>query len=195
MTLHLLLMILLWSFVVIFTVALLIITYILGRKSIKDNIANGAVFVLTGHSIAKPVKAKLTEATKLGCSYTYKDKAVFVPYDYREDFYCNHRAIFVNHIGQLIASPFYDDIELSTDEKDNLIYELVTGHIGADGMRALQGKIKVNYIIIGIIIVAIVAMAMFGYNYYQSSSKQQQAQTTQQQMPSQPSNIQITEIE
>lgn len=184
MTVVQILLIILWSVVGLFTIALLLVTYLLGRHSIKDNINYGAVFVKTGNHVGKPIKAKLGEVTKTGCYYLYDNKAVFIPASYNEYFYSNFRMIFVSHLGQLIASPFSEDKPITKSAEQTLIYELVTSHIGADGMRALKGKgIKGIFAIIAIIVV-VALVAVFGVYQYQKTQHQkalnQQTPVTQQ---------------
>ena len=70
-----------------------------------------------------------------------------MPKKYEENYYNNKRLIFLSKIGQLVSSPFQNDIDLAPSEREDLIYELIESHIGSDGMRALKGKSSINIIL------------------------------------------------
>lgn len=176
MTLQTLAQIILISFVTVFTIALVVLTYILGRISVRDNPDKAAIFIKTGHSISKPKKGNKQETTKKGTRYSYGNgKSVIIPASYQEDYYCNARMIFISRRGQLIASPFDKDIVISEAEKETLIEELFNSHFAADGMRALRGKTALNTIVVAIIAFLLGVGVMFGF----SAIQKQQARATQ----------------
>lgn len=75
---------------------------------------------------------------------------------------------------------------LGLDEREALIYEMCTSHIGADGMRALKGKSASNIIIVGIISLIVGAVLMYGILQFMDAQKNQAPATqptTQQTTP------------
>lgn len=195
MNLHLFVMIIIWAFVVVFSIALFLLIFLIGRWTVKDNPTKAFIFIKTGNHISSPIKAKLMgKPSKLGSRWKYGKygkNVIFLPASYKDYYHKNRRAIYINRIGQLIASPFDDDQPLTDDEKNELIYELVTSHIGADGMRALKGKGNLSILFVIIIVVVIMAVGIFGYNYYTKNMAQQQQPATQQQQPAQKPAIEI----
>lgn len=175
MTIMVLFQIILALFGAVFVFGIGLLLFIFGRSTIKDRPNKGAVFVTNGNHIEKPFKADLKETAKNGQMFFYSDKkVVFYPSKYKDYYYCNRKAIFINKVGQLIASPFNQNIDLSDDEKQNLIYELCSSHIGADGMRALRGKSTMSVIIVAIIAFIIGLCVVIGFNAYQDSVSKQQ---------------------
>ena len=185
-SLQTLLIIVICAFGGVFVLASLLFAYIYGRHTIKDNPTEALIFVKTGLHINRPIKAKISEKNNKGYSFMYKDKVVF----YDEIYYKQKRMFFINRVGQLIATPFNQDVELANDEKESLIYELCSSHIGADGMRALKGKNTVNIVIVAFVAFIIGVIAVFGWNYIQSSLVVS-PNTTQQSKPTQPSQTPI----
>lgn len=168
MNLHTLALIILWSLSIILFLGTCITIFIIGRRSIKDNPNEALIFVKTGLHISKPIKAKKTDTSKIGSIFSYGKKIVLIPSSYGEHYHKNKRLIFISREGQLVASPFDTNITLLEDEKENLIYELVSGHIGADAMKALKGSKTINVIIIAVVAFAFGIIAVFSYNYIQS---------------------------
>lgn len=177
MTIEQLLILILCAFLIVLFFGTLLTVYLLGKRSIKDNPKNGRIFVKTGSSVNNPKKAKFVEACVSGSLYRYGNKFVMIPATYSEIFYNNCRMIFVEHIGQLIASPFDKDVSLSNTESESLIYELCASHIGADGMRALKGNKTTNLILIAIIAFGLGAILAYGITQYMTVTAQQQAIT------------------
>lgn len=172
MTIQQLIFILLASFAAVMFIALLILVFIYGRATVKDKPNEAAIFVKNGKHVDKPFKAKLIESGRNGLCFMYKKHTVMIPKSYADIFYRNRRMIFINHIGQLIAQPFdKQDIPITKSAQDNLIYEMVSSHIGADGMRALKGKPTQSIIIVAILAFAIGAVAVFGFNYFKDNYK------------------------
>lgn len=174
-------------FTAVFLAGILLIVYLFGRRSVKDNPNLASIFLKTGLHIGKPIKGKLSDKTAKGFKYSYKlnraEKIVLVPASYKEHYYCNRRSIYINRLGQLVASPFFDDVSLDETEKEDLIYELITSHIGRDGMKALKGKQSpASIVVIAIIAFVIGVVAVFGYQYMQSAM-QPKPQQTQQNLP------------
>lgn len=170
MIIYTMILVLLWIFLAVLVVAVLVLTYLLGRWSIKDDFTKAVVFIKTGRSISKPIKAILSgKPTKAGASYAYNHNRIFVPSSYAEHYHRNKRILFLNRVGQLIASPFADDKALSSGEKNELIYELVSSKIGADAMKALKGKSMTSVMIIAVCAFIIGIIAVLGWNYINGS--------------------------
>ena len=190
MTLQLLVLIFLWSFGVLLLCATFLTLYLLGRHSIRDNPNKALVFIKTGKHVSRPVRASLSgKPSKTGSRFKYGKNIVFVPTKYDDYFHCCRRMIFVSHVGQLIASPFGNDVELSSDERNELIYELCESHIGSDAMKAIRGKSATNIIVVAIIAFAIGAIIVFGVTQYQAQAGLTQTNTTQQTVPETPKEI------
>lgn len=166
-----------------------VVFYLIGKRSVRNDPNKALILIKNGLNI-KQAKGKLHETAKKGLVYSYdKDKFVIVPKQYHEVFVNCKRLLFIGQIGQLIASPFDNDVPITDEEATNLIYEMCSTHIGADGMRALKGKSTANIIIIAIIAFAIGMVVVLVFNQMQSS---RQTVTTQQQQQ-QPSQTIIQE--
>ena len=185
MVLNTLLIIILWSFIGLLIFAVIFLTFLYGRATVKDNPKKAAVFLKTGMHVSKPIKGNMVgKPNQVGTRFNYLDKTVFVPHKYGDYFHLNRRLVFVNHIGQLVPMPFSDDKTLNTAEKEELIYELCASRIGADSIKALKGKQTMSILIIGIIAFILGVLVVFGYNYMQDTMQQQQQPSPpQQQQP------------
>lgn len=187
MDLRTFIIIILWLWGVCFLVSIFIITYLLGRFSIKDNPQKALVFVKTGRHISNPFKANMKgKPSRKGTRYKYGDNIVLVPTSYGDYYYRNKRLIYINRVGQIVALPFDDDTKLADDEKNELIYELVESHIGADAMRELKGHSAMNVIIIAVVSFILGAIIIFGAIQFQKvmeQNKAQQAIQTEQLLP------------
>lgn len=140
--------------------------YMFGRKSARNNPTKATIIQLVGHEALAYRGVQYGEPTKNGTIFQYgKGKFITWPKSYKNIYHKSKLMIFVNHRNQLVASPFDKDVELSSDEKNDLIYELVAGHIGADGMRALRGHSGGNMILIGIVCLIVGALLSYGANY------------------------------
>lgn len=161
----------LWGSTTILVIGLLAVVFFFGRSTIKDNPNKALVYVKTGRHVGLPMKANLIgKPTKRGCRFNYGNKQmVFVPASYSDNYHKGKRMLFISHIGQLIASPFADDVPLSNDEKNELIYEICESHVGADGMKALKGKLSLNIIMVVVIAFIVGIVAVVGYNYMQGT--------------------------
>ena len=179
MTMHTLILIVLWSLATIFTLATLTIVFILGYVSNRDSHNLALVYVKTGLRVGKPYTAKLHTSSKRGTIYKYGNKAILVPSSYEIVYHNRKRMLFVDRLGQVIASPFGKDKPLSANEREDLIYELIESHIGADGVRALKGKNTLSVILIAIIALVIGVVATFGVIQFQKTMELKQAKTTQ----------------
>ena len=180
MTLQTLAIIIIWLILLILVIGVILVVFLLGRSSIKDKPDEAAIFVKNGLHIHKPIKGQLSDTTNKGCSFLYKkDKIVFVPATYKENYFRNRRMIFVNHKGQLIASPIIDDVTLSDTEKEDLIYEMCSSHVGADGMRALKGKSTASILIIASAAFIIGIAAVLGFNAFQEQMAKRQINAQQ----------------
>ena len=164
------------------------IILLIGRKSINDNPNKAIILIKTGlHTgIAKGI---LKDTTKRGVNYKYNNKVIFVPSSYQELFCANKRILFVSGMGQLIASPFGKDVELADTEKEDLIYELIESHIGADGMRALRGKQSMSIIMVALIAFAIGAIGVYGVIQFQNTIAQKQPAPVTQTQTQQPKQV------
>lgn len=194
MTLYTFALICLWSIVALLIIAVLVYVYFLGRFSIKDDNTKAIIFVKTGRHISKPIKARLFgKPINKGSCYVYDSGKIFVPSRYGENYYKGKRILFLSRLGQLIASPFDNDPELSIDEKDELIYEFVSSHIGADAMRALKGKSMGGIMMIAVVAFIIGIIVVVGWNYI-TTTMNAPTDTTIPVKPI-PSPIKITPIE
>lgn len=188
MDMYILLLILLWGIGSILFIAFLLLIFLFGRHTVKDNPTKALIFLKTGKHINSPMVGKLAgKPTKSGSRYTYGKNTIFVPAGYGDNYYKNKRMIFINRLGQLIASPFDGDISLSDDEKNELIYDLVSSKIGSDSIKALQGFGKMNIIIIAVVAFVLGIIAVFGYNYMQTTMVAKQSAPVKQEQ-----NIKIT---
>lgn len=177
MAINTLALILVWSLLGILLIASLILAFVYGKHTIRDNPEKGIVFVKTGSHISKPIAATLTEMTSKGNSYKYNKSVVMLPTTYGEYYHRQKRLIFVSHNGQLIASPFGKDVLLSKSESESLIYELCASHVGSDGMRALKGHKTGNVLIIATVAFLIGVAAMFAFYNFQAVNQNQQVTT------------------
>lgn len=176
--------VIIWFWLLLLIAGIILTVFLLGQRSVKDKPNEAAVFVKTGIHISKPFKAKLFSSGNTGLGFFYGEKKiVFEPAKYKEHYYHNRRAIFVNHAGQLVASPFTDDVTLSDPEKEDLIYELCSGKIGADGHRAMRGKGMPNSIIIAVVAFVIGIAVVLGFNAFQEQMAKRQTNVPQQQAP------------
>lgn len=175
MTLQTLVTIILIFFAILFFVAFLIITFFFGRQSVQDKADKGAVFVKTGLHV-KGYKAKRCGQDKGGDAFIFgKNEYIFVPDTYKKRYFNDRRLIFINNVGELIASPFDDDKPLNDTQKTDLVYEICASHVGADGMRAMKGYTKMSFLYL-IIAFIIGAGMVLGYQSFQEQLlKQQQA--------------------
>lgn len=160
-----------------------VITYIIGKRTARNNPDNGLVMIKNGSDIPS-YKAKCIQKTRLGRRYRYnKDKTVIVPNKYTPEYNNYRRLIWLSVSGQVIATPFDKDEKLSDSEREDLIYEMFETHVGSDGMRALKSKTStMNIVIVAIIAVLIGAIATFGVIQFQKSmAVKQQAIDSQKQ--------------
>lgn len=169
---------------------IIFIIYYLGRLSVRNNPQKAIVLCKNGLSVSTK-KATLHEKTSEGYSYKVNGVSEFllVPQRYQEVYYRGKRILFTGKTGQLISSPYDKDISLSKEESNNLIYELCASHIGADGMRALQGKKPMQTIIVAIVAFAIGAIAVFGITHFQQLQATKQIQQSQPTQPTQQNKI------
>ena len=170
-----------------------VLAYTIARKRVKNDSSKATILVKNGLE-TEAKKGQLSGIGKRGTKYFYGGKKVlFVPSSYQEVYHKNRRLLFIQRFGQLIASPFDNDIPLSDSEKEDLIYELTSGHIGADGLRAIKGKSSANVILIAIIAFIIGAVMVYGVVSYQDviAKQQIQQQTQQQQDTNLPTPIEV----
>lgn len=181
MTLHTLILIILWTLGVILFGGVLLVTFLIGKETTKENPNKALVLVKTGSHINRTFKAKIKTQANKGRCFAYDNKFVLLPSTYEEIYFKNKRLIFINRAGQLIASPFANDVLQTDTEKEDLIYAVIESHIGSDSIKALHGKQTVNIIVVAVIAFAIGILAIYGFNYAKEYMAQQQTAPTQQQ--------------
>lgn len=180
----------LWGFILL--AALMLILFLLGKHTVKNNPNKAMILILNGNNVDDIFQGKLHTKTKKGYSYKYNNgKSILVPKEYKEVYCKNKRLLFLNHMGQLIASPFDRDIELSPDEKDGLITDLLESHIGSDSIRALRGKGALGTVLVAIIAFILGAVIVFGFTQFQKVSQQKQVTTQQQQQKSSQTPVEV----
>lgn len=167
-----------------------IFTYYYGKKRVKNNPENATILIEHGHEVIVQ-KAKLNLVSKTGSRYIYNNKSVLVPVKYKVRYIKNRRLLFLNKIGQIIATPFDIEEKLSDTEREELIYELMESKIGTDVVKAIKGGKAGNAIILIVIAFIVGVIAVFGYQYFSNSMKQS---TTQKQTTTQENNINLPEI-
>lgn len=153
-----------WGLLLISSIFLFV--FLMGKRSVRNNPEKGLVFAKVGLHLEPPIKARLAQSSKKGRLYFYANKQIMIPSEYKEVYYKGKLVIFVNKIGQLVASPFDDDVKIDEAEKESLIYDLVSSKIGSQSIQALQGK-SANIIIVAIIAFLIGALAVYGIFKYQ----------------------------
>lgn len=192
---HTIITIIVWEFAIVFLAAIIFFAFLYGRSTIKDNPKKAYIFLATGRHISLPIKGDMIgKPTKAGTRYKYaNNEIIFVPTNYGEKYIKCRRAIFISRYGQLIASPFDDDVSLSEDEKNDLIYDICESHIGSDVMRFIKGKGAVSIIIVAIIAFVIGAAIVIGFTQFQKVNQQKMQQQPAQTQPVQP-NPNIIEV-
>lgn len=166
-------------------IAVFILTFIAGKLSVKNNPTKALVLLDTGNN-ARSFKADIVIDGNRGTLYRWGKRLAVLPKSYREIYYKGRRLIFLNRANQVIATPFDRDIELDSTERSELLYELVSSDIGAEGIRAIQSAKATPKILIIIVIAFIVgAVAVLGYNYFSENFKATSPKppVTQQQAP------------
>lgn len=192
----LLTIILVFFSVALFT-GLLLIVFLIGRNSVKDNLGKALIFITTGQRLHKPIKGKVLETEKEGSLIQYGKNIVALPRQYKEIFYKGRMIVFVTKIGQVIASPFDDDKALTPSQKERLLYEVIESHLTALAVKAIKGRVSKS----GAFIIALIAFfvgvlfALGGNAINDNIQKQKQAQieAQQQEKPteSEPDNFKI----
>lgn len=187
MTLHTLILIIVWVWAIILFGGLVFITFLIGRHTIKNNPKYAIILLKNGNNIDDVFKGKLYEESKKGCIYSYNnDNLVFIPSQYNEVYLKNKRLLFVSNTRDLIALPFDRDTPVTTEEATNIIYELCSGHIGADGIRTVKSKKNNNVIFIALVSFIIGAVIVFGITQFQAYNQTKQSTPiTQQAKPAQ----------
>lgn len=183
MTVQTLLFTLIISFAIVWFIALIILVYVYGRISVKDNQNEAFVFVKTGLHMNPPRKAKLVEKIGKGTSFIYKGKVIIIPRSYSEVYYKQRRVVFINATGRIIPCPFDTDTIPVKEDMESLIYELTASHIGADGMRALKGKGTPQIILVAVIAFILGAVGVIGFNYIGEEMQKRNVKTEQTQPP------------
>ena len=78
-----LLLIILWLFIGILFIAILLLTFLYGRLTVKDNPKKALIFLKTGKHISKPIKGYIVgKSSQRGTRFNYLDKTIFVPHKY-----------------------------------------------------------------------------------------------------------------
>jgi hypothetical protein len=178
---------LIWFVIIFFSLLFVstafLLVFLLGRKTVKNNIKNAIVLVKLGNDL-QGFKGKLHgNPSKLGYRYNYNDNKniVLVPKKYKELYHKNRRMIFLNGIGELVSVPFDDKEKLSDKERNELIYELLESHIGSDIVRAMNGKTTMNIWIIAVIAFIVGVVLVFGFNFVKDNmNKNKELETNNQ---------------
>jgi len=183
MTLHTLLIIILWFFAIVLFAGTMLVVFLIGRGTVKNNPKKAYIFIKNGLNVEPPIKGSLSgKPTKKGHKYIYNGGFVMVPSKYKQVFYKNRRMLFIDKLGQLIALPFDNDTVLDNIQSEELILELIGSHIGSDAIRALRGKQTTSIIIVALIAFALGAIIVFGATQYMKTrTPVKQTTTTQQQ--------------
>lgn len=206
---HTLAIILLWIAGLIFLIGISIIVFNFGRRSMKNNPDKGLILMLNGDQL-DPIKAKRNKIAEKSIEYIYhKTKRVLVPKKFRTIYVKARRAIFIDHIGQIISSPFesagdkpLNGIITTTDEQGNkitesektdLIYDFLESNVGDGAISAIKGKVGTGSVVVIAIVAFIIGIgSMFAFQQFQNTMKQQAAVRAQQQQQQEqpPENIQ-----
>lgn len=178
--------------------AILVLVFIYGKVTVKDNPYKARIFIKTGNQVTS-VNGTAKEVTAKGIRFQYrhggiKIKNVLVPMKYGQDIIkgvlnSGKRLIFVDKVGRLIASPFDKDVELAPEERSNLIYEILESNVGEAVVREI--KSKKQSIGLFAVIIALFLGALLGYGgvkvmerYQQQTNQPKQTQQqNQQQIP------------
>jgi len=162
-----------WGFVLVG--GLCFVIYLIGRASVVNNPNKVAVFIKSGNTLLKPLKGKMVKRVKNGTAYKYRGgKFTIRPSSYSEIYYNGRITVFLNKIGQVIASPFTESETLADGEKETLIYKILESHIGEGAVNAVSSKKKVpNFILMAFIAIAIIVVGFIGYKYYETNMTQQ----------------------
>lgn len=196
-TLKLILIITVSFFGLLLIAGISIVIFLYGRLSVRNNPDNCAVFINAGDKLNEPVKGKIFRRSNLGTAYKYGKHYVLQPKRFREVYHKGRVAIFLHHIGQIVASPFpaSDDRELTPTEKESLINDIFESHYGKDAINAISGtKINPKIFIIILIGVAVIGVGVFAVNYFRQNQPTQQTPATQQ-TPLPPSQYKIEQGE
>lgn len=181
--------ILITAFAVIVFAATIILTYVLTKRNIRNDINKCTVLANIGGDII-PIKGKLKQVVKKGFRYNYGRWFILVPRRYKEEYVNHRRLIFVGKTGQLISSPFDKDIPLAEDERNDLIYEIVESAIGNDAVKAAKSSSKAVNIVMIIVIAFIVGLiAIVGYNMMQGQITPAQTSTIEQPIDNTPIEV------
>lgn len=175
MTIQTLITIIIVFWTIVFVGAFTVITYILGKRSVINRPDKSAVFCLVGNEM-QGFKGKKIRETDKGTAYLYnKNKIAIYPKKYKHDiFFKNMRVMFSKHPNQVITSPFDKDVELTKEEKSDLIYEILSGHIGSDAVKAVKKKGQPNIILVAIVAFIIGIIVVVGFTSFQDAIKQRQ---------------------
>jgi len=134
--------------------------YILVKTSQREDATRAWIFIDNGNQISKPCKAKRTHISNAGMKYKYryqgKMKEVFVSTKYPIKYHKSKRILFVDSNCSLIALPFGNTPELSSSEREDLIYNLTSSHLITQAIQAMQGKALSGIVIIAIILALLV---------------------------------------
>lgn len=175
-----LIIITLWVWAIVLLFGLILIIFLLGRRSVKDDSTKALIFINNNGHISRPKRGYLVETVREGSLFKYGHKQVIVPSQYKETYISGRRAIFISQAGQLTASPFDTDVSLTDSEKETLIYKLLEANIGGNAIKAIHGKpLQLNVVIVAI--VALVIGIVITYGFIQFQTNQQARINTEQQ--------------
>lgn len=187
---QILIIVTLWIWALVLVFGLLLSVYLLGRKSVKDDLTKCYVFITVGNRMNKPIKGYLQQSIAEGRQYKYGNSIVFYPSNYPYIFYNGGLKITLSTMGQLIADkPTKQQKELVSTEKSTLMYKAFEANIGNGVVEAIKGKkTPMNIIIIAGIALLVGVVVTFGYMQFQSNQKARIQQPVTQQKQVQPDN-------
>ena len=127
-----------------------------------SNNPNKARIYLEG--VNKPYEGFLIHTSRNGSIYNYdKVKKVFVPSSYKVEYHYFKRLIWLDKNGSLIALPVSQDKPLTTNDRNDLIRELVESKIGAEAVRSIKARSSTSMLIVIVAIIVAIFAGVIGF--------------------------------
>lgn len=191
---------LIWKIVIIagiliglsFVIGLLILTYTLGKHSVRDTDEKAIIHIDKDGHVRRPIIGKRVQTTEKALAYVYQidghPKLILVPNTYtHRRHYLGKLDLYLNKEGQLISSPFDGDTELSSKEKDDLFHSIFRSKMLVEAVKHISGKSVNKSVVLFIIITVIILLVTFaGAGYYLGQQKNTPKPTAQPAQPTQP---------
>lgn len=173
-------------------VAIVILTYHMGKRSIREDVKKCLVFTRKGNHWQPPIKGKLTQQTAKAYTYDYsKNKTVIVPKKYDLEWYNGYRLLFLSNAGNLLADNSVDKKNISINdnemsEKETIIYEVLHANIGGSAVRAIKSTqaISINIVLI-LVALFIGIIGTFGVTQFQKQISSKNVNTISNPAPTQ----------